>query len=143
MNEEHQDGALIRELANAFERYQSAHVLANDGATAVQCNILCELLRFEGINQKALADRLGLDKGWISRAIEPLVRDGSISKSPSELDRRGVQLTLTRSGRVRARRIERSLVEHAGRCLEALSNDQTEVIRQSLMLLLTAIHDSF
>lgn len=64
----------------------------------MQCHALTELLREEGLPQQALAERLGLDKGWISRAVDTLVMEGCITKQASEQDRRSVVLSLTVAG---------------------------------------------
>lgn len=88
-------GSLVREVSRLFVRSQRAQTSCVDGASNVQCHVLTELLRVDGITQQALVERLSLDKAWISRALESLVSDGVVSKLPNEQDKRSVQLSLT------------------------------------------------
>lgn len=60
---------LIREIVRLYVRAQRKQAHCGDGASTVQCHVLTELMREEGMGQQALAQRLGLDKGWISRRV--------------------------------------------------------------------------
>ncbi len=130
---------LLREIVRLYVRDQRKQARCGDGASTVQCHVLTELLREEGLPQQALAERLGLDKGWISRAVDTLVTEGSISKQASELDRRSVVLSLTPAGRTRARQLEQQLNNHAAQLLEQVSQDRHAQVQESLQLLLNAL----
>jgi len=130
---------LIREIVRLYVRAQRRQARCGDGASTVQCHVLTELLREEGLSQQALVERLGLDKGWISRAVDALVAEGCIIKQASASDRRSVMLALTRSGRARAQRLEQELNQHASQLLERVPSQHQRMVQQSLQLLMDAL----
>ncbi len=132
-------GALVRELSRLFVRSQRAQTLCLDGASNVQCQVLTELLRDDGLTQQSLVDRLSLDKAWISRAVEALVVDEVITKTPHQTDKRSVQLSLTPEGRIRAQKLENALNAHAAKVFEHIPYDKHEQIHDSLELLVNAL----
>lgn len=132
-------GTLIRAIVRLYVRDQRKQAKCGDGASTVQCHVMMELLGEEGLAQQALVERLGLDKGWISRAVDALVTEGSISKQASELDRRSVMLSLTAPGRARARQLEGELDRHAAQLLERVPRERQAQVRESLQLLLAAM----
>ena len=130
---------LIREIVRLYVREQRKQARCGDGASTVQCHVLTELLREEGLSQQALVERLGLDKGWISRAADALVSEGCISRQASATDRRSVMLFLTRAGRTRAQQLEQELNQHAGQLLERVPPQHRSMVQQSLQLLADAL----
>lgn len=132
----------MREIVRLYVRAQRKQAKCGDGASTVQCHVLTELLREEGLAQRALAERLGLDKGWISRAVDTLVMAGDIAKHTSEQDRRSVTLSLTPAGRIRAHELERALNDHAARLLQHVPHDRHVQVQNSLQLLLDALSGS-
>jgi amino-acid N-acetyltransferase len=130
---------LIRDIVRLYVREQRKQARCGDGASTVQCHVLTELLREEGLSQQALVERLGLDKGWISRAADALVNEGCISRQASATDRRSVMLFLTRAGRTRAQQLEQELNRHAGQLLERILPEHRPMVQQSLQLLADAL----
>jgi amino-acid N-acetyltransferase len=130
---------LIRDIVRLYVREQRKQARCGDGASTVQCHVLTELLREEGLSQQALVERLGLDKGWISRAADALVSEGCISRQASVTDRRSVMLFLTRAGRARAQQLEQELNRHASQLLERMPPEHRPMVQQSLQLLADAL----
>jgi amino-acid N-acetyltransferase len=130
---------LIREIVRLYVRDQRKKAKCGDGASTVQCHVLIELMREEGLAQKALAGRLGLDKGWISRAVDTLVTEGYIAKKISAQDRRSVSLFLTAGGLTRARELDEELTDHAARLLDQVPSDRQVQVQESLQLLMDAL----
>ncbi|MFZ6819099.1 MarR family winged helix-turn-helix transcriptional regulator [Undibacterium sp. Ji22W] len=135
-------GSLVREVSRLFVRSQRAQTACVDGASNVQCHVLTELLRVDGITQQALAERLSLDKAWISRAVESLVSDGVVSKLPNEQDKRSVQLSLTPLGRVRAEKLESALNTHAAQVFDLIPKDKHAQLTESLHILIDALRQN-
>ena len=135
-------GSLVREVSRLFVRSQRAQTACVDGASNVQCHVLTELLRVDGITQQALAERLSLDKAWISRAVDALVGDGVVSKLPSELDKRSVNLSLTPLGRVRAEKLESALNNHAAQVFNLIPQDNHAQLEDSLNILIAALRQN-
>jgi DNA-binding MarR family transcriptional regulator len=132
---------LLREVVRQFVRMQRVQASCGDGTSTVQCHVLNELLRHEGLTQQNLVQRLGLDKGWISRAVDGLVESGAVLRQTDPADRRCVRLTLTKAGRERATALDKTLNDHAGQVLAAIAQDQHPAIRESLQSLLAALLD--
>lgn len=130
---------LVREVVRLYARAQRRQARCGDGRSTVRCHVLAELLRQQGVTQQALVERLDLDKGWISRAVEALVADGSVSKQASEQDRRSVTLALTPAGRLRASSLEQELNGHAAQLLGLIPEDRHAQVEESLQLLLDAL----
>ncbi|TXI95964.1 MAG: MarR family transcriptional regulator [Burkholderiaceae bacterium] len=133
---------MVRELSRLFVRSQRAQSASVDGASNVQCHVLTELLRVDGLTQQALAERLSLDKAWISRAVESLVSDGVVQKSPHESDGRSMKLSLTPLGKIRAEKLEQTLNAHAIRMFEHIPTAQHAQIHDALAILIEALQDS-
>lgn len=132
-------GALVRELSRLFVRSQRAQSACVDGASNVQCHVLTELLRVDGLTQQALVERLSLDKAWISRAVDALVSDGVVAKRPHEDDKRSVKLSLTALGRIRAEKLEATLNAHAAQVFEHIAPAQHAKIQDALTILVLAL----
>ena len=139
MNTHSTPGALVRELSRLFVRSQRAQSSCVDGASNVQCHVLTELLRVDGLTQQALVERLSLDKAWISRAVDALVSDGVVAKRPHEDDKRSVKLSLTALGRLRAEKLENTLNAHAAQVFEHIAIDQHAQIHDALAVLVSAL----
>ena len=106
--------SLLREVVREYTRSQRRTADCGDAASTVQCHILAELVRTEQITQQELADRLMLDKGWVSRGIDGLAADGLVVRMPHPGDRRRMLLRLTPAGEARAAALETRLEAHAG-----------------------------
>jgi DNA-binding MarR family transcriptional regulator/N-acetylglutamate synthase-like GNAT family acetyltransferase len=130
---------LLREITRLYVREQRKHAKCGDGTSTVQCHVLTELFRDEGLSQQTLVGRLGFDKGWISRAVDALVADGCIERRPNPEDRRSTLLFLTPSGRHRAGSLEQNLNLHASQLLNSLPADSHRQIEDSLQMLLKAL----
>jgi amino-acid N-acetyltransferase len=118
--------SLLREVVREYVRSQRRAANCGDTASAVECHILTELRCTECITQQELADRLMLDKGWISRGIDGLAGAGLVIRTPHPVDRRRMQLRLTPAGHKRAAALDARLEEHAGTLVGNLSTDQDE-----------------
>jgi phosphinothricin acetyltransferase len=116
----------LREVVREFTRSQRRTADCGDTASAVECHILAELVRNEHITQQELADRLMLDKGWISRGIDGLVGQGLVTRTPHPVDRRRMQLRLTPAGQVRAAALDARLEAHASSLIGNLTPGQDE-----------------
>lgn len=132
-------GALIREFVRLYARDQRAKANCGNGASTVQCHLMTELLREDGLTQQALVKRLGLDKGWISRASDALVADGTLSKTVNADNRRSVSLRLTTAGRKRALALDASLNRHADQLLLDADAEQQSAIATAMQVLLDAL----
>jgi DNA-binding MarR family transcriptional regulator len=135
MSSEENTAQLFREVVRLFVRDQRERAACMDGGQTVRCHILNELLRDGPLPQQALVARLGLDKGWISRAVEALQSEGSLSRQANEQDKRSVMLTLTAQGKARAATLNSQLNRHAKTVLAHVPPEQQAALHHALQTL--------
>lgn len=131
-------GALLREVARLHVRAQREQVTCC-GTTVAQCHVLTELGRGGPLAMTALVRRLGLDKGWISRAVAALAGEGLLSRSRDGADGRVVVVGLTRSGRKRLGGVNRTLDRQAARVLGRISRPDRAQVKRTLELVRKAL----
>jgi DNA-binding MarR family transcriptional regulator len=130
-------GALLREVVRLHARAQREAVAAQ-GLTVAQCHLLTELERGGPATVTALAARLGVHKGWVSRGAAALSREGLLVRAAGR-DGREVVLALDGAGRRRAEALERSLDAHAGRVLDRVPARERAAVRAALAALAAAL----
>lgn len=131
---------LLREVAR---RYVRAQRNAADccGTTATQCQMLIELGRAGALAMGELGARLSLEKSWVSRAVDTLVAEGLVRKSPNPDDARSWLVDLTAAGRRRYAALNLQLDGHAERLMQGLTRTERDVVEHGLMLILRALRE--
>ncbi|HEY7127891.1 MAG TPA: MarR family transcriptional regulator [Ktedonobacterales bacterium] len=132
-------GALLREVARLHAQMQREQVACCQGTTSTQCQILTELSRSGPITLAELGRRLGLDKGWVSRAVETLAQEGLLTKQPGMTDHRTITIALSRAGEIRCQQLNDTLNAHAERVMGRIPPEQRQSISASLELLHQAL----
>lgn len=79
-----------------------------------------------------IADRLGITVGTLTTAINRLISKGYVERNRSEEDRRVVEITLTKRGRLAFKIHEAFHREMVRNMIEGLSIEGNEVLIQSL-----------
>jgi DNA-binding MarR family transcriptional regulator len=131
-------GELLREVALLYTRAQ--RVVADCcGTTGTQCHLLVELGRSGPLPVLELGQRLGLEKSWVSRAVDGMAARGLVTKEPNPQDARSWLVTLTADGQDRLRELNQTLDTHAQRLLQSLSERDRAHVEKSLLLILKAL----
>ena len=86
-----------------------------------EARILYELDSAPGIPAKNLMDKLGLDKGYLSRLLKRLAHNGLISKTRSRGDARVQELRLSARGATLMRELHAKASDQAARAMAGLS----------------------
>jgi DNA-binding MarR family transcriptional regulator len=133
------DSALLREVARLYLQLQRSCVATCGDTRSTQCFILGEVYRSGPITQADLGRRLGLDKSWMSRAVEALVQEGFLIKDSAPEDRRTVVISLSKTGRKRAETLDCALNEQAEQIIGRVPQRQRPGIYESLRLLRDAL----
>jgi len=111
----------------AFNRFYTEQIGALDerheglGLTLAQSRCLFTIDRLGTPDTGALANRLGLDLGYVSRLVSRLVRAGYVARSRGDGDHRRRVLTLTPTGR--------DLLSEVARRSDARVTDLTDHLR--------------
>lgn len=133
-------GALLRNVARLHMRAQREQV-ACCGTTVAQCHILTELERAGPLPLTELGRRLGLHKGWISRAVATLVDGGLLERGGKDADGRVVVLSLSRAGQRRVDALNRALNRHAAKVLGRIAAPEKKPVHRALALVRTALRE--
>lgn len=106
---------LAGQLARAFSRSLHAHA-AELGFSPGQWPILLELWAEDGLTQRQLIDRVGIEQATMANTLARMERDGLVERRPHPTDRRAQQVFLTED----ARQLEEKAVEAACAADDAL-----------------------
>jgi DNA-binding MarR family transcriptional regulator len=100
-----------------------------------EARVLFELDRCPGASARDLRDRLGLDKGYLSRRIKRFVRQGWVEEHPSAEDGRVKELRLAAPGHALMAELHRAASKQADRALASLASAE----RKRLLTAMAAI----
>jgi DNA-binding MarR family transcriptional regulator len=132
-------GALLRDVARLHVQVQREQVACCRGTTSTQCLILTELGHGGPMTLADLARHLGLDKGWLSRAVDGLTQEGLLTKQPGELDRRTITIALSPEGETRSHLLNTTLNAQAERVLGRIPPEKRKQVFAALPLLHQAL----
>lgn len=93
-----------------------------------QKNILIILNEVGDITQRELTERLGIQPGSVSEVIAKLENARDIMRTPSEKDRRTMDITLTPRGKVSALEAAEQRNRRHVEMFSCLSNDEKEIL---------------
>lgn len=89
-------GVLTGEIAR-LHAAELQRALAPLGLSRAQFVVLCELWLTDGMTQRELTDRLGLEQATMANTLARMQRDGLITRRPNPEDGRSQQIWLTGS----------------------------------------------
>jgi len=132
-------GVLLREVARLHAHSQREQVACCNGTTSTQCLILTEVGRCGPMTLAELGRRTSLDKGWLSRAVETLVRNGLLTKALGDTDRRTIRIALSPAGKTRYQQLNETLNAHAERVMARIPPAEREQVAHALAQLYQAL----
>ena len=133
-------GALMREVARLHVQLQRDRVCRCCDATDMQCGILMELARNNASMTLAeLTQRLEVDKGWVSRTVDAMCKDGLLVREPGETDRRTIHLSMTEEGRRRRAEISSALNGLVDRVMAHIPAEDRPMVARALQWLSLAL----
>ena len=110
------------------------HILESN-VSLTEARVLFELHSCGGYAANELAERLRIDKSYLSRMITRFIKSGWIDRKISQKDNRVFLLNLTPEGE----RIARELVEQSNQQVEGLLANLSETAQQELQIAMTTI----
>jgi len=132
-------GSLLRDVTRLYARAQRQTVACCGPHSAARCHVLGELARSGPLRLTELAARLDADKSWTSRTVAAMVEEGLLSCSGTAGDGRVVEVSLTRTGRKRWRRMDAARRRHAEGAFSKLSGEERRIVQRGLALLRDAL----
>lgn len=103
---------------------------------------VCELATQGPMNQRDLADRLGLDASSVSRLVDQLTKKAWAQRSvdPAGFDKRVRLVTLTEQGQQIAGNVLAARAQRFSRLIDAVAESKRHQVLESLNLLKDAAH---
>lgn len=124
---------LFSQSFGKFYERQFLPVLRETGLTMREVHVLLFLANNPGFDTAREITLLrGLSKSQVSQAVELLVAEGLLRRTPDGGDRRVVHLAITDLGEPLARRCQGLQAECAGRLLEGLTPEEAAQFRRLL-----------
>lgn len=106
---------LAGQLARAFSRSLQNHAAAL-GFSPGQWPVLLELWAEDGLTQRQLIDRVGIEQATMANTLSRMERDGLVERRPHPKDRRAQLVFLT----AQARHLEEKAIQAAAAADDAL-----------------------
>ena len=118
-----QNNKLIWNLRDIGHRMR--HISEGKGG---QKRILMILLECGGMTQRELTGRLGIQPGSASEVIGKLEAAGLLARSPSETDRRTMDISLTAAGKAAAKEVHTQREKRHQQMFASLSDAEKETL---------------
>lgn len=97
-----------------------------------EARVFFEIYENEGCNAAHIAEKMNIDKSYLSKIISSHEKSGYITKKPSSTDRRTYNLYLTDKGKERALELIQSSDNEIGNILTHLSADEQQKMYAAL-----------
>jgi DNA-binding MarR family transcriptional regulator len=124
----------MRMVSNAVSQ-EFARKVAEEGVTVAEWVFMRALFDDEGMAPTALADKMGMTRGAISKLADRLAAKRLVVRAESETDKRGQLLSLTPEGRekmpILARLVDQNDAEYFG----VLTGEERDALDQILKAL--------
>ncbi len=117
---------LLGGIFNAHRKY-AGEGIAKNGLTRGQPMLLDMLMRYDGCNQKLIAEKCQLEPATITSILTLMEKSGLVERRTSKEDKRVMTVHLTQKGRDAHRRVsEVFLLEQEDICFAGFSEQERE-----------------
>jgi len=127
---------LINVLASRMSKELAAVYEARFNITIPEWRVIAHLAQNRNVSVREVHERVDMDKSKVSRAAATLEGAGLIQKSVADLDKRLVELQLTKKGRKVFAEIEPLALSYEKEMLSKLSSKDQEAFRKIVHKLL-------
>jgi DNA-binding MarR family transcriptional regulator len=116
----------VLDLANSIDRAAAAYYGARFGLRIADLRVLVHVARSPGLSLVEISRRAKIDRAWISRSVQRLVKRGVVRKSAAEGDDRTQCVFLTQKGDALLRRLIPIVQERQRRLLQGENRNELE-----------------
>lgn len=127
-------GYWMRMVSNAVSQ-EFARKVAGEDVTVAEWAFMRALFDLEPTPPSALAERMGMTKGAISKLAERLVAKGLVERADSQQDKRAHSLSLTRDGRAKIPVLASLADENDAEFFGVLTKEEHETLDRILKVL--------
>ncbi|MBI4967800.1 MAG: MarR family transcriptional regulator [Rhodospirillales bacterium] len=129
-------GFMVREVYRSLARSLQARI-AREGVSIGMWFVLRTLWEEDGLSQRELGDRIGLNAPTMVTALNAMERAGFVKRVPHATDRRKTNIFLTKRGHELKDVLWPMATEVLGLALKGISRDQIQVMARHLKRMLT------
>ncbi len=130
-------GETVQHLVRVMQLFERDQIKPH-GFTTSQAYVLTQLRQTPELTMNELSDKLNAQTSTMTRIVNNLVRDGYVSRSRDESDRRTVVVSLTEKGAITADRLENDIKEYYRKSVAFLPEGQVEEVLRATKLLVKA-----
>lgn len=130
-------GETVQHLVRVMQLFERDQIKPH-GFTTSQAYVLTQLNQTPELTMNELSDKLNAQTSTMTRIVDNLVRDGYVSRSRDESDRRTVMVSLTDKGAVTADKLEKDIKEYYRKIVAFLPEGQVEEVLRATKLLVEA-----
>lgn len=130
-------GDTVQRMVRVFQLFERDQITVF-GFTSSQCYCLLEIFKADGLTMNELSDKMNLNTSTMTRVVDKLVRDGYITRSRDEEDRRIVFVRLTAKGEESAVKLNESINEYYRKIINHLPDGRVEEVLGAVSLLINA-----
>lgn len=134
---------LLRQVTRLHYQLQQHTVSCAGTESLTRCHVITELGKRGKLTLKDLVVHLKLDKAWLSRNVDQMVKDGMVIKRSHEIDRRASWIELTPAGEQYLQTLNSSLSAQTSRILSHIPTETHPQILQALTTLHSALQTEF
>lgn len=131
---------LLRLVTRAYARLQRREASCC-GMAETGCEVLCAIGEDGSIPQGRLAVKLGLEKSWVSRAVDGLEREGLVERRKCCADARAYDVAFTTAGRARYEALNAGLDAQAAEVMSRIPEAKRPAVTHALELLAAALSE--
>jgi DNA-binding MarR family transcriptional regulator len=132
------EAELLRTVTRAYSRAQRFEA-GCCGLSSSGCQIVCALGPRGSLPQGELGAALGLEKSWVSRAVDALEKEGLAERRKCCEDARMYDVALTKAGRKRYESLNASLDAQAEAVMARIPRAERPMVVKALRLLAAAL----
>lgn len=99
---------------------------------ATEARVLFEAYENDGCNAAHIANKMNIDKSYLSRIIRQYEKDGYLVRTVSEHDQRSLDIHLTESGKERAEDLIRRSNQQIGGIIGPLNEEECQALVDAL-----------
>ncbi|MET0291932.1 MAG: MarR family transcriptional regulator [Steroidobacteraceae bacterium] len=131
MDKTHTVGFLLKDLSRLYVQRFEEHA-KSISMTLMQCKVLVNLDRSEGVSQAKLAEMVSVEPMAMVRLLDRMEEDDLIERRPDPADRRARQLYLTRKAKPKLDEIWRLAAVVRTEMLEGVSKSDRDIFLRVL-----------
>lgn len=130
---------MLQEILRQYGHYQRHIAVSVSGMSRTQSHIIIIVGRFKTVTLNELAEKVGLEKSWMSRVVDSMVKDGWIQKSPNPADGRSVLLSLTPKAEILHEELVTTIQAFTTEILDEMPSNTRTQLASALSGLLAAL----